>query len=285
MPERPDLAWVIPHLDRALTGQSITSVQVHKPVVLRMAVLGTPQERLQGRTVRGVARRLHFVVFDLDGPDTLVIHPMLAGRFELADPGDKTRKDLAVTFGLSGGGELRYRDDVRMGKVYVCASDALETTIPGYAPVGVDVLDPTAFTAEFLATSLKKRRDQIRVALLDKAWIDSLGNAYADEVLFEAGIHPKLRCNKLTADQVAALHGAVPRVLAHAVDTVAAREPALHEKVRDFLKVRNRKGEPCPTCGTRIRAAGVRGHDVFFCPTCQPDSAGTGFVDWRKARK
>ena len=93
----------------------------------------------------------------------------------------------------------------------------------------------------------------------------------------------KVRCNKLTKAQTEALHIAVSSVLAHARDTIEERQPALDEKVRDFLKVRNRKGEPCPRCGTSIRVAGVRGYDTFFCPTCQKDG-GSGLVDWSRLR-
>ncbi|MFT7520747.1 MAG: formamidopyrimidine-DNA glycosylase, partial [Kiritimatiellia bacterium] len=112
--------------------------------------------------------------------------------------------------------------------------------------------------------------------------IDSLGNAYADEVLFAAGLHPKTRCNKVDEQQAVRLHGALVQVLTAAIAEIERRQPDLDVKVRDFLKVRNRKGEPCSTCGGRIRTAGVRGHDAFFCPTCQPDSTGRAFVDWRK---
>jgi formamidopyrimidine-DNA glycosylase len=72
------------------------------------------------------------------------------------------------------------------------------------------------------------------------------------------------------------------KVVRVARDEIARREPPLDEKLRDFLKVRNRAGEPCPRCGETIRAAGVHGHDAFFCPICQPDVKGKGLVDWRK---
>ena len=81
------------------------------------------------------------------------------------------------------------------------------------------------------------------------------------------------------------LHTAMVAVLSEARRLVAERKPLLDEKVRDFLRVRNRKGEPCVVCETPIRAAGVRGHDAFFCPTCQPEKRARGFVDWSKLRE
>jgi formamidopyrimidine-DNA glycosylase len=164
------------------------------------------------------------------------------------------------------------------------------------APVPIDVLIGARFLdvrrlGHFVAFTLdgewdigelvKKRREQIKVVLMDKATFDSFGNAYADETLWEAGIHPKATACTLTQDQLVGLHAAMRTVLGGAIDEIRRRSPPLDEKVRDFVKVRNRGGEPCPRCGGKIRSAGVRGHDAFFCPTCQPDTAGKGFVGWR----
>ena len=71
-------------------------------------------------------------------------------------------------------------------------------------------------------------------------------------------------------------------MIGSATKTIAKRKPALDEKLRDFLKVRGRRGEPCPRCGTTIRSAGVHGHDAEFCPSCQQDARGSSIVDWRK---
>jgi formamidopyrimidine-DNA glycosylase len=115
---------------------------------------------------------------------------------------------------------------------------------------------------------------------MDKATLDSFGNAYADEALWEAQIHPKTMMNKLSADDLKRLHHGIVKVMSEAVATVKSRKPAIDEKLRDFLKVRNRHGEKCPRCGDTIRRAGVHGHDTFFCPTCQPETRKTGVVSW-----
>jgi len=283
VPERPDLAYVIPRLRQALVGRTLGAVTVGDPVVLRVGVRGTPEELLPGQQVQDVRRHLHFVVFDLQGePDlSLVIHPMLAGRFRLDPPDRRRTKDTCLSIALGDDLELRYRDDKRMGKVYLMPSHALGS-IPGFEPVGVDVLDPKAFTVPVLERIVSRRRDQLKVFLLDKGAVDAFGNAYADEALHAAGLHPKRRCRELSDDEIAALHRAMVHTLQHATEQVAQREPALDEKVRDFLAVRNRKGQDCPTCGSTIRTAGVRGHDAFFCPTCQPDPKGRGLVSWRR---
>lgn len=105
---------------------------------------------------------------------------------------------------------------------------------------------------------------------MGKEAIDSFGNAYADEALFEARIYPKTRVRSLAPADLDRLHDAIVTTLSRAREEIARRRPPLEKKLRDFLSVRNRHGEPCPRCGTKIRRAGVHGHDAFFCPSCQP---------------
>ncbi|MCB9780559.1 MAG: endonuclease VIII [Alphaproteobacteria bacterium] len=287
MPERPDLEHQVPILARELVGRRIEAVEVGIPVVLRVAVEGRVQELLPGHTVVGVRRQLHFVRMALAPPPgaatlELVVHPMLAGRFQLEPATARVTKDTGLCWTLDDGRSLRYRDREKMGKVYVVPADKAEAVVPGLVPVGLDVLDPAAFTLQAFTALAKQRRDQVRLFLMDKQALDSFGNCYADEALFAAGIHPKARVRELSAAQLSALHGAMVSVLTEARDEIARRDPPLPDKLRDFVKVRNRKGEPCPRCGDTVRAAGVRGHDAFFCPTCQPDDKGRGFVSWRR---
>lgn len=286
MPERPDLEHQVPILARELVGRTVTEALVGLPVLLRVAVPGRLAELLPGHRVEGVRRQLHFVRFTLTPPPgaaplELVVHPMLAGRFQLCDPGERLPKDCGVALTLDDGRQLRFRDSEQMGKVYLIPAGR-EELVPGLTPVGIDVLDPRAFTLAAFTALAKKRRDQVKLFLLDKAQLDSFGNCYADEALFAAGIHPKARVGELSPDQLARLHAAMVQVLTQANAVIARVDPPLPDKHRDHVKVRNRAGQPCPVCGEKIRASGVRGHDAFFCPRCQPDEKGRGFVDWRK---
>jgi len=282
VPERPDLEYVVPILDRELRGLAVTSVRVPRPVVLRIAIRGKPEELLVGKKFEGALRRAAFVLFAL-GEVEIAIAPMLAGRFSLCAPTERVPADLAVALGLSDGRELRYRDDVQMGKVWILAPGDHER-VPGLAKIGVDVLDRRKFTKAALRSLAKTRRDQIKVFLLDKSALDSMGNAYADEVLWHAQIHPKTMVRNLSDEALDRLHASIVEVLRHARDEIARRKPALDVKVRDFLFVRGRHGKPCPRCGDKIRSAGVHGHDADFCPTCQPDRRRSPLVDWRKTK-
>ncbi len=274
MPELPDLLHVLGKLRARLLGRTVTAERLREPVLLRCLVHGN-LSLLLGRSLRDVTRRAHFVIFHFDGFD-LAVSPMLAGRFKFAAPGDRDEAALGFALGFDEL-ELRYLDDKKMGKAYLAAAGDLGA-VPGLQAIGVDVLSPQ-FTVERFASLLKHRRDQVRVFLLDKRALDSLGNAYADEVLFEARIHPKTWCRSLTHDDAVRLHGAIVAVLKEAVAEVARRDEPIEVKVRDFLKVRL-KAE-CPRCGARIRKAGVKGLDAYFCPTCQP-ATREGFVDWTR---
>jgi formamidopyrimidine-DNA glycosylase len=277
MPELPDLLYALGKLREQLLGRHVSGERVKEPVVLRFAVRGN-LSLLLGRPLLDLVRKSHFLVFRFEGLD-LAVNPMLAGRFRLAAPGDKDEGALAFAL-LFGETELRYLDDKAMGKAYLIARDDWKA-IPGMQTGGVYVLSPE-FTRERFFSLLKQRRDQIRVFLLDKKALDSLGNAYADEVLFEAGIHPKTWCRSLSHDDAVRLHDAIVQVMTAAVLEVARRAEPIEVKVRDFLKVRRK--EICPRCGGKVRKAGVRGMDAYFCPRCQP-ATRAGFVDWTRTGK
>ena len=274
MPELPDLLYVLSRLRERLLGRHVTAERVREPVVLRFAVRGN-LSLLLGRPLLDTLRRSHFLVFRFEGLD-LAVNPMLAGRFRLAEPGTPDEGTLGFALGF-GDVELRYLDDKKMGKAYLIATDDWKA-IPGMQTGGIDILSP-AFTREHFVSLLKRRRDQVRVFLLDKKALDSLGNAYADEVLFEAGIHPKTFCRSLSHEEGVRLHDAIVSVMREAVAEVARRGEPIEVKVRDFLKVRLK--EICPRCGSKIRTAGVKGMDAYFCPRCQP-ATRAALVDWTR---
>ncbi len=274
MPELPDLLYVVSRLRERLLGRHVSSERVREPVVMRFAVRGN-LSLLLGRPLEEAFRKSHFLVFRFEGLD-LAVNPMLAGRFRLAVPGEADEAALAFVLGF-GDVELRYLDDKRMGKAYLIPTDDWQA-VPGMQTGGIDILS-AEFTRERFVSLLKRRRDQVRVFLLDKKALDSLGNAYADEVLFEAGIHPKTFCRSLGHEQGVRLHDAIVKVMSEAVAEVERRAEPIEVKVRDFLKVRRK--ETCPRCGSKLRTAGVKGMDSWFCPHCQP-ATRAGLVDWTR---
>jgi formamidopyrimidine-DNA glycosylase len=278
MPELPDLLYILDKLRERLLGRVVSAERVRQPVVLRFAVRGN-LSLLLGRPLQEIFRKSHFLVFRFDGLD-LAVNPMLAGRFRTVAPGERDEGWLAFALAFGEEVELRYLDDKAMGKAYLIATDDWKA-VPGMQTGGIDILAPE-FTPERFVSLLKHRRDQVRVFLLDKKALDSLGNAYADEVLFEAGIHPKTFCRSLSHDDALRLHQAIVRVMRDAVAEVATRAEPIEVKVRDFLKVRRK--ETCPRCGGKLRTAGVKGMDAYFCPRCQPPTR-SGLVDWTRTGK
>ena len=276
MPELPDLLYIQAHLKEALVGRRVNGERLREPIVMRFAVRGD-LSLLHGQRLEDVIRHAHFLVFRFDDHD-LAVNPMLAGRFRIAQPEDKEERDLAFSLDFDSGAQLRYRDDKNMGKAYLLAKGDWKSATGMDQAGGFDVLSAD-FTLDRFKALLKTRRDQVRVFLLDKRAIDSIGNAYADEILFEAGLHPKTFCRSLSPDDAVRLHAAIVKVLREAVDEVARRGEPIEVKVRDFLKVRLR--EICPRCGSKVRRAGVRGMDAYFCPHCQP-ATRSGLVDWTK---
>jgi formamidopyrimidine-DNA glycosylase len=275
MPELPDLLHVLATLRERVLGRHVTGERVAEPIVLRFLVRGN-LSLLMGRQLAEISRRAHFLIFRFEGLD-LCVNPMLAGRFRLAEPGEKREASLIFGLTFDDAVELRYLDDKKMGKAYLTAEGDWKA-IPGMQGGGIDILSPQ-FTPERFLSLLKHRRDQVRVFLLDKRALDSIGNAYADEILFEASLHPKTFCRTLSHDDAVRLHDAIVKVMREAVDEVARRGEPIDVKVRDFLKVRLK--DVCPRCGSKIRKAGVRGMDAYFCPRCQP-ATRSSLVDWTK---
>ncbi|TGK03003.1 DNA-formamidopyrimidine glycosylase [Leptospira langatensis] len=275
MPELPDLVIIRERLIQELPGEIIQAIEIIDPIVVRNLTGGQSENSFLNLPFVGLERNGPFLNFQF-GPKNIVIHPMLAGRFSL-DPKYK-KKDLCVRIRFQNK-VLNYADDVRMGKVYFTEPEYY-AQIPKYSDQGIDLLSEE-FTEEEFLSRLNKSRQQTRAFLMDQTKLSALGNAYADEVLFDAKIHPKTPCYKLQEEEKRQLYKSIKTVLADSIDYIRKKQAPLDVKVRDHVKVRNRKNEPCPRCGTTIRRANVLGHDSFFCPNCQR-MAGEQFIDWNK---
>jgi formamidopyrimidine-DNA glycosylase len=279
MPELPDLLYIQKQLSGVLTGRSITAVEVKQPVLVRNMLDVPLAEALCGRSVREVVHHGPFLRVGLGGDVDIVTNLMLAGRLQHRKKGEKAEGFLCVAWMLDDGSALRLCDERKMAKLYVCRHTDTDA-IPRYGTQGVDILSP-AFTREKFRTLVARNsRRQVRVMINDHTVLSAIGNAYADEILFEARIHPKTFSGRLSEEETGRLFDAIRSVMAWGAKMVEEAARPIQVKVREHLKVRNRKGEPCPRCGTTIRREGVRGHDTFFCPSCQPPSRKL-FIDWR----
>jgi formamidopyrimidine-DNA glycosylase len=288
MPELPDLVYIEKMLRPAVLEREIGEVSVWEPVVLRMGIPGSFAEALQGKTITGLHRHGPFLVFTLP-PLEMIVHFMLAGFFRLdrevpqvpKKQGGKRRmnKEPCFSLELDDRLSLKYFDSRRMGKIYVVETG--ETAgIPGFDTQGTDVLSAD-FTLQVFKDKISGSRRQVRVFLMDQSLLSAVGNAYADEILFASRIHPKTGCHQLGEEEIERLYHSTISVLSWGIEEVENAGRPIDVKVRGHLKVRNRRGEPCPVCGTTIRRTGVLGYDSFFCPKCQPERRSR-LVSWNK---
>jgi formamidopyrimidine-DNA glycosylase len=278
MPELPDLIHIRTYLAGAIPGQTVTDVLVKQPIVLRNGFDRPIGEVLTGSRISAVSFTGPFLVFDFGGAAELDINLMLAGRIQHQRQGEKPPGYLCLSLGLSDGSRLTLSDEQKMAKAYLVPPND-HALVPGFESLGADIQSPSFTPERFRAIARQHGRKQVRVMINDHRVLSSIGNAYADEILFEAGIHPKTLVAKIPPPEIDRLYEAIRSVMAWGAEEVCKANQPIQVKVREHMRVRNRHGLPCPRCGTTIRREGVRGHDVFFCPRCQPPTR-KHFIDW-----
>ena len=269
MPEIPDLVNVARVFNRRLPGLRVEGVALPQPIVVRLA-RAEFERRLRGAVFGQVRRHGKFLLFSLETGDVLVVNAMLVGRFQYVDPSTKRRGRTCFVLSLSDGRELRYIDQRLMGKVYLVPGTALDT-VPQLGEMGPDVLDP-ALTVDVFQDRLKRYRGQVKNVLVNAKFVAGIGNAYADEILFVAGVHPFTKVGALDEARRRALYGAIHEVLDWAIPIVAEEMgEETDKKPRDFLRVHRKGGAPCPTCGRPISEVSPNRRVTSFCRVCQPE--------------
>jgi formamidopyrimidine-DNA glycosylase len=290
VPELPDLTVVAEAFHAALAGRQIRTAAAPAP----LAVRGTPAElqALVGQRVSTIRRRGKFLLVDLD-PDSLVVNPMLTGRFQLAAPGTKlpTKSAVVLGFGPREHGpadaaawtrgaswlpaddadvEVRYRDPTQMGKVYLQPA-GVNRPVAGLGgdEQGPDADDPT-LTLERWRDRIKRHPGELKNLLRNQAFVAGIGNAYSDEILHVAGLLPFRKRASLAAEEIDALYEATRSTLRDAIAILRERVPPTFEtQVRDFLAVHNKGGQACPRCGTRVTEVKAGGFITSYCRGCQ----------------
>ena len=268
MPEAPELEVVKGFLTDRAVGANVESARVIKPSVLR-SMAGDFEDDIPGRGIEDVRRTGKFLTLALSGDRLLVVNPMLTGGFQWSGPSDRVFKRTCFTLTLSNGRELRYIDDRQMGRVYYVSPDQLGE-IPQYGDMGPDVLDEPLSLGEF-KERLRPFRGEIKGIITRGRVISGIGNAYVDEILWDAEIYPFRKKRDLSDDDLQRILDSSARVIREAVGQVReAMGEDIHRKRRDFLKVHNRGGEPCPRCGTTISQITANQRITSYCRACQP---------------
>ena len=269
MPEAPDLEVVREVLTRQVTGRVVTHASVLKPTVLRSLAAQEFATDIAGRAIEAVSRRGKFLPLALSGGRMLVINPMLTGAIQHCAPEERVYKRTCMLLTLGDDLELRYLDDRQMGKVYYVLPDRLQE-VPRLEAQGPDVLNDDISFEEFKAR-LRPYHGEIKGILTRGAFIAGIGNAYSDEILFAAGLSPFRKRNTLAEDELHRLYHSVRQVVADAVVVLRDRMgDETHQKIRDFLQVHNKGGQPCPRCGNPISQLTANQRITSFCWHCQP---------------
>ena len=231
-----------------------------------------------GRTFGPITRYGKDLFFPLAPDRVLAVNLMLTGRLQYADPAERRSKRTYFLLGVAGM-ELRYLDDRQMGLVYYVRPEELYERVPRLAALGPDALD-NDLTLEQFTERLRPFTGEIKGILTRGKFIAGIGNAYVDEVLFEAGVSPFAKRRALSADDVRRIYEAIPKVLIEAREVVREHMlPDIHKKVRDFLKVHRKGGEPCPTCGNTISELTANQRITSYCRHCQPGSLIKGVAE------
>jgi len=267
MPEIPDLEAIRGFLNTRVAGTRIERADYLIPVVFRV-----PKEEfvrtLEGNALGEVTRHGKFLLFGLDSGHLLVINAMLTGRFQYVRPDQKRRARTCMVLALANGWELRYWDERVMGKIYLSTPDRL-MTLPQFSEMGPDALE---VSADEFAQRIRKFTGQIKKILVNLRFVAGIGNAYADEILYAAKIHPYRKRATLNEQDIERLYAAMHKVFVWATPIVAEqmRDELNYEERRDFLKIHRKGGELCPVCGTRISEITAGQRITSFCRNCQP---------------
>jgi len=259
-------------------------VTVREPRVIDSLTPQAFSQRLTGQCIHGVGRRAKYIVMELESGDLLIVHLRMTGRLLLRSPDDPLDKHTHVVLDLepgtlpgfssaAGPTQLRFVDTRKFGRLSLVAPLHLTALDKRLGPE--PLLDN--FTPQVLSELMRGRRTKLKPFLLDQRRLAGLGNIYADESLFLAGLHPEREARSLTAEEIARLHAAIRHVLAAAIGnrgtslSDAEYRDATGEKGRhlEHLAVFRRTGQPCPRCGTAIQRIRLGGRSTHFCPRCQ----------------
>lgn len=274
MPELPEVETVVRGIRPSLMGRMIVGIRYDWRWVMKMPEPDEFAARIAGQQVIGVTRRAKYIVIELD-QDLLVIHLKMTGRLYVAPQNADDRGDKYIHFRaqLDDGQELRFSDARKFGRVYLTRD--FNSVSVGAAQLGPEPLDE-AFTIDVFEERMRGRGKMIKALLMDQSFIAGVGNIYADEALFRAGIHPAQRSDQLNLEQITRLYHTVRAALSDGIEHEGAsvnwyRKPdGTKGSSQEYLYVYGRGNQPCRHCGTPIVKTRLAQRGTHYCPTCQP---------------
>ncbi len=272
MPELPEVETIRRQLAPLVEGRKLSRVEILDPRWSRPLAPQELSDALVGRRVEQLGRRGKYLVWHLSGDVHLAQHLRMTGAV-LCEPKPEPTH-IRVRLELRPKRRLVIVDPRRFGTgELLLGTDALEAFFA--ARLGYEPFDER-FTSEHLRALARGRRAPIKALLLDQRRIAGVGNIYADEALFRAGVHPLRPAGRLSREQYARLRETIVEVLCAGIDARGAtiddfrHVDGVRGSFQDRFLVHRREGEPCPRCGATIVKMVVAGRGTYVCETCQP---------------
>lgn len=269
MPELPEVETLRRGLAAALAGRRVTGVTVHERR-LRRPLARTFEAALVGRRIEAVRRRAKYLLLDLDDGKVWLVHFGMTGTLVVHPTAVARRTHTHVVVTLDDGRTVHFDDPRRFGLMSVGAADAL----PELAALGVEPLE-AEFSVDFLHAAARRQRRAVKSLLMDQRLVVGIGNIYANEILFAAGVRPSRRTSRLSRADAGRIVAATGVILA---DALAARGSSISDyrdergepgAFQHRFRVYERAGAPCVQCGTSVRRRVIVGRSAFYCPRCQ----------------
>jgi formamidopyrimidine-DNA glycosylase len=273
MPELPEVEVLRRSLEPHLVGDRIERVEVWNPALREPVETARLRRGVQGRQVTGLRRRSKYLLIDLEGGRTVAVHLGMSGRLTLVPSGTPRELHEHVAFHLRSGRRLRLRDPRRFGLVFALPAANLASD-PHFAHLGVEPLE-AGFSGDTLAQAAGGRRGPVKAFLMDARVVVGVGNIYASEALFRAGVHPARPVSRISRQRWHRVADSVVAVLRQAIaqggttlnDFADGEGRSGYFQVS--LSVYDREGAPCLACGRPVRRLVQAGRSTFYCPRCQ----------------
>jgi formamidopyrimidine-DNA glycosylase len=275
MPELPEAETIARGLNAAIAGLVVARVRVHRNEVVQPMTPTGFRRALSGRRIERVGRRAKWLAAELDSGQRWVTQLRMTGRFTWSPSAPFRREPhLSLSVQLEGSidaGVLRFYDTRRFARTWVLDPDAWAAVD---TQLGIEPLS-RRFTPNRLSTILARSRAPIRNLLLDQRKVAGIGNIYASEACFLAGIDPRRPARSLSNTEIERLHSGIRSVMRGAISrrgtTLSDYRDVLGGRgdFQNRLEVYGRVGEPCHRCGTEIERIVLAGRSAFCCPACQ----------------
>jgi len=269
MPELPDVLLYIECLKPRIAGQPLERVRLASPFVLRS--VSPPISAINGKNIRGLRRLGKQIILEFEDELFLIIHLMIAGRFQWKEKGARIpgKLGLAAFDFPTGTLLLTEAGSKKRASLYLVQG---ETALASFDRGALEVLDSSL--ADF-RSALTKENHTLKRALTDPRLFSGIGNAYSDEILHRARLSPMKLTSKLSADEISCLHEAARSTLSEWIgrlrDETGAGFPSKVTAFRPEMAVHGRYGEPCPACGSPVQRIVYAENECNYCPTCQTD--------------